>query len=291
MTSARAVQLGPGLSWLAARTPTLPPATHTNSFALGAGQILLVEPATPYAEEQRAWLDWARGLDSAGAELVGILVTHHHIDHVAGIELLARGLGLPLWAHAETAARLDGVEIARLLEDGEAIELEGPTPQCWQVLHTPGHAPGHLCLHEPSLRVALVGDMVASEGTILIDPSDGDLGQYLEQLERLERLDARLALPAHGAPIEEPSKLFRRYITHRRMREDKVVAALDAFPEGGTLGELVARAYDDTPQALWPLAERSLESHLLELERRGRAESLGPRWRPPAGQSRGRTET
>ena len=59
--------------------------------------------------------------------------------------------------------------------------------------------------------------MVASVGTILIG-DDGDLAEYLIQLERLEKLEARYALPAHGEPIPKPSLLFRHYIEHRLMR-------------------------------------------------------------------------
>jgi len=87
-------ELSRSLSMFAARTPTLPPATHTNSYALGARDVLLVEPATPFKGEQRAWIDWARGLASQGRRALAIVATHHHADHVGGIDELARELGL-----------------------------------------------------------------------------------------------------------------------------------------------------------------------------------------------------
>src|SRR5580700_12003489 len=92
-------EIGRSVSLFPARTPTLPPATHTNSYALGARDVLLVEPATPYADEQRAWLAWARGLVSQGRRLVGLVATHHHADHVGGLDVLSRELALPVWAH------------------------------------------------------------------------------------------------------------------------------------------------------------------------------------------------
>jgi glyoxylase-like metal-dependent hydrolase (beta-lactamase superfamily II) len=272
--------VAPGLQVFPARTPTLPPATHTNSYALGEQQVLLVEPATPFDDERLAWLEWARGLRSAGRELVAIFVTHHHIDHVGGADFLARELGLPLWAHRATAERLAGaVEIARRLDEGETLRLDGPTPQAWQVLHTPGHAPGHLCLHEAEMGAVVVGDMVASVGTILIEPVDGDMQVYLDQLRRLEALEAKVALPAHGTPIEGPSALFAFYVKHRLAREAKVAEALGrAGGGGGTLGSLVRDAYADTPEALWGLAQMSLEAHLIKLEREGRARRGGEGW-------------
>ena len=257
------------------RTPTLLPATHTNSYALGGRDVLLVEPSTPFEEEQREWIAWARELASTGRNLVAIVATHHHPDHVGGAALLSRELGLPVWAHEETASRID-VPVARRLADGDAITLAGPREQAWQVLHTPGHAPGHVCLFEPRSKTAIVGDMVASVGTILIAPGDGDMTVYLEQLERLAKLAASLALPAHGEPIDAPTELFERYVLHRKMREEKIVATLAlacASPEGRpgvTSSELVPRVYDDASPAVWPIAKLSIDAHLEKLEREGR---------------------
>jgi ribonuclease/clavin/mitogillin len=263
-------ELSRTVALFAARTPTLPPATHTNSYALGSREVLLVEPATPYDDEQRAWIEWARALPSTGRTPVAIVATHHHPDHVGGVDVLVRELGLPLWAHAETASRI-AAPVARRLADGETIELAGPETQRWRVLHTPGHAPGHVCLFDADGGAVLVGDMVASVGTILIAPGDGDMRVYLEQLERLAGLGARVALPAHGEPIDEPTALFRRYVAHRLERERKVLAALARRGDAGaTPDQIVADAYDDVPPATWPIALLSVRAHLHKLEGDGR---------------------
>lgn len=270
-----------GVELVSARTPTLPPATHTNSYAIGERELVLVEPATPHEDEQREWLAWARALASQGRTLVALALTHHHLDHVGGAALFARELGLPIWAHGATAARLPELPIARRLDEGELLTLDGAVPQRWTVLHTPGHAPGHACFFEESLGVVLVGDMVATVGTILIEPNDGDMRAYLAQLERLASLDARVALPAHGEPIDglgapSPTALFRFYIQHRLLREAKVHAALAQAGEPGADAEaLVPVAYADTPPALWPIARMSLEAHLIKLEHDGRARRGG----------------
>jgi ribonuclease/clavin/mitogillin len=263
-------ELSRSVSLFAARTPTLPPATHTNSYALGARDVLLVEPATPYEDEQREWLAWARSLPSTGRRPIAIVATHHHPDHVGGVDVLVRELGLPLWAHADTASQID-VPVSRMLKDGDALDLEGPVPERWKVLHTPGHAWGHVCLLDEAEGTVIVGDMVASVGTILVAPGDGDMSVYLEQLGRLAGLKARLALPAHGEPIDEPTKLFEFYVAHRLMREAKVLAAVAARgPGGGTEDELVTKAYDDVPPTTWPLARLSQRSHLDKLVKDGR---------------------
>jgi glyoxylase-like metal-dependent hydrolase (beta-lactamase superfamily II) len=274
--------IAPGVEGFAARTPTLPPATHTNSYALGARELLLVEPATPYAEEQRAWLDWARSLVSQGRQLRAVFVTHHHVDHVGGAAALSSELGVPLWGHELTAERLPKLRFERRLGDGDVITLEGQEPQRWEVLHTPGHAPGHLCLLERQSGHLVVGDMVASEGTILIEPNDGDMAVYLAQLERLAALGAKRALPAHGAPIEDPTALFRYYVAHRLERESKVLEALRTAGSGGARPEdLVPIAYSDTPKQAWPLAVLSLAAHLGKLVHDGAARSDGKRYFSP----------
>ena len=266
---ARGVELFP------ARTPTLPPATHTNSYALGDRDVLLVEPATPYEDERRAWLEWARGISSSGRNLVGIFLTHHHIDHVGGAEFFSTNLNLPLFAHAETAKRLPELTISNVIDEKHVFDLGGSIPMRWRVLHTPGHAPGHLCLFDEDSGTAIVGDMVASEGTILIEPHDGDMQTYLLQLDRLASLSAHVALPAHGEPIDAPTALFRHYIAHRLAREAKVLAAVKAGLESGSSIEtLVPVVYADTPPMLWPLAALSLEAHLIKLDRDGRIDKL-----------------
>lgn len=273
--TARPREVARDTSAFPARTPTLPPATHTNSYALGSRQVLLVEPATPYEDEQREWLAWARSLSSSGREAVAVVATHHHSDHVGGVQVLVRELGLPLWAHDATATRID-VPVARKLVDGDTLVLDGPAPQRWEVLHTPGHAPGHVCLWNPDDRALVVGDMVASVGTILIAPHDGDMRVYLEQLERLAGLCARVALPAHGDPIDDPTALFRFYVRHRLAREAKVASAVSACgAHGGSLDEILTRAYDDTPRAAWGAAMLSLQSHLVKLVAEGKVREGG----------------
>ncbi|MFO0664920.1 MAG: MBL fold metallo-hydrolase [Polyangiaceae bacterium] len=265
------------------RTPTLAPATHTNAYALGEREIVLVEPATPYEDEKRAFVEWVRGLESRGRKVVALFATHHHEDHVGGLAFLARELSLPVWMHAFTAERT-GIVPHRLLHDGDEIVLAGPEASSYRVLHTPGHAEGHLCLHDESSGAVVVGDMVASVGTILIAPGEGDMAVYLAQLERLSKLGAKVALPAHGDPISEPTNHFNAYITHRLAREARVESCVKSLgSHGGNLDALVALAYADTPESVWPIAKLSLEAHLLKLLAEGRAMRQGSRWMAPSG--------
>ncbi len=271
--------VAPGLTMLSLRTPTLPPATHTNAYLVGTRELVLVEPASPYADEIAQAERWLEAELSAGAQLRALLLTHHHVDHVGGAAALRQRFGAPIWAHARTAERLAGkLSIDRVLEHGERIELDGPTPLALDTILTPGHAPGHLCFFEPASGSLIAGDMVAGVGTILIEPGDGDMQAYLDSLKSLAELGASQLLPAHGLPIEDPAARLSFYVQHRLEREAKVLAALTSFAGPVGVDQLVPIAYADTPRVAWPLARLSLAAHLIKLMREGRAAARGQRW-------------
>ena len=272
--SAELLPVGPGIRVLALRTPTLPPAAHTNVYVVGpdAGPQLVVDPGSPYPDQQ-ALLDAELEREAvAGRPIGGVLLTHHHGDHVGGAAALAARWNVPIAAHRRTVERLRGrVNITRELTDGEVFE--GIT-----CVFTPGHADGHLVFEREGAQIA--GDMVAGLGTILIDPSEGDMADYLASLARMLGRAPSLLLPAHGPAITDAAGKLREYISHRTMREDRVVAALSARQSGdASVEDLVPEVYVDTPRILWPLAGRSLRAHLDKLVKEGRAREVEPgRW-------------
>ncbi len=250
----------PGIRVVALRTPTLPPAEHTNVYLVGPeiGPVAVIDPGSPYPDQQAV-------LDQYLAEvpISCVLLTHHHGDHIGGAAELAARWGVPIAAHAATARRLEGIaEVTQLIEDGELVH--GMT-----AVHTPGHAEGHLCFEHAATRATIAGDMVAGIGTILIDPSEGEMALYLASLELLLARPAAMLLPAHGPPITDGTAKLREYLAHRRMREDRVLASLTQVPT--SLDGLLPTAYGDTPRMLWPLAARSLQAHLVKLVAEGRA--------------------
>jgi glyoxylase-like metal-dependent hydrolase (beta-lactamase superfamily II) len=115
--------------------------------------------------------------------------------------------------------------------------------------------------------------MVASIGTIIVEPDDGgDMAVYLDSLRRLRKLGAAPLLPAHGPPVidkRDANGKLDFYVQHRLEREAKVLAALSAKPRA--VEELVPPAYPEVPPQIWPLAARSLLAHLYKLEKEGRA--------------------
>lgn len=257
-------RLAPGVDLLALRTPTLPPATATNTLVIGEEALVVIEPACPYPEEQLVLERYLQARCDAGAAVVAVLLSHHHRDHVGHAARLREWLKVPLLAHPETARRVD-MTVDETLDDGEAIELgEGRRI----VAHfTPGHAPGHLVFVDSGSEVIYAGDMIAGEGTILIEPSDGgDMASYLRSLAHMRDelcSSGTVLVPSHGPAPEDAAAACQALIDHRLRREAKV---LDALADGRLeLEALLARVYEDTPRVLWPLAKMSLEAHLIKL--------------------------
>jgi glyoxylase-like metal-dependent hydrolase (beta-lactamase superfamily II)/8-oxo-dGTP pyrophosphatase MutT (NUDIX family) len=269
----RRVEFQKGLFLAALRTPTLPPATHTNAWIvqIGGGELAVVDPGSPYPEEQATLERVLADLAAEGLTLREIWITHAHADHVGGVMALRARRDLTLRAHPDVAERLPrGAGFCVPLTDGDRLHRR------WRAVYTPGHARGHMAFLDEGTGALLAGDMVSTLSTIVIDPPDGDMADYLASLARLRELRPRTLFPAHGSPTQGAVEKLEEYLAHRAAREAKVLAALAA---PGTLDEVTARAYDDTPPFMLPVAARSCLASLEKLAREGKAARDGATWR------------
>ena len=272
-------ELSRSLELFPARTPTLLPATHTNSYALG-GRDVAARRARDAVRGRAARVDRV----GARARVAGAQARRDRRDApspgsrrrrstCSSRELGAAGLG------ARADRRSPHRRRARSSRAGSptatTIVLEGPRDESWRVLHTPGHAPGHVCLFEERTRTVVVGDMVASVGTILIAPGDGDMQIYLAaaRAARGARCDASRCRRTASRSTSRRA-LFRavRRAPARcaRRRCSRAVEARRAGRRATAMRASCPIAYDDTPAHLWPIAKLSLEAHLEKLEREGR---------------------
>jgi len=273
-----AVMLRSDLRLVRAANPSAFTGAGTNSYLLGRGDVVLVDPG-PDLPSHHAALSAALG---PGERITQILVTHAHADHSAlapriktesGAEVLAFGDAL-----AGRSARMarfgenadlgggEGVDAGfrpdRCLADGETLATPaGPVT----AIHTPGHMANHLCFAWEGC--VFTGDHVMGWSTSIVSPPDGDMAEYRAALNRLLAGEQALALPGHGAPIADLHARCRALLLHREKREALILAAVEAG--AGGLTDLTARVYADTPAPLWPAAARNLLAHLIDLADRG----------------------
>jgi ribonuclease/clavin/mitogillin len=269
----RRVQFRYGVFLCPLRTPTLPPATHTNCYLAGGDEMVVIDPGSPYPDQQ-AVLDHvvARFIEQ-GKRFREIIITHLHPDHIGGVTHLAEKFNLPVAAHRLTAEAINGeVRVDRFIEDGEVIELsEEATGLTWRLraMWTPGHARGHLSLYEERTGSLLTGDCVVGFGTVVIAPPEGDMNDYLASLRRYLELPRLTALmPGHGPVIADARGRIEEYIAHRRDREEQIVSALRTG--ASAIPQIVNAVYANLPDANRQLAELSVLAHLEKLEGEGR---------------------
>jgi recombination protein RecT len=141
-----------------------------------------------------------------------------------------------------------------------------------KAIHTPGHAANHLCLVLLEDGLLFSGDHILNGSTTVVDPPDGDMTAYIDSLDLLtaacQAHAIEFILPAHGYVLGFAAQAIAHLKAHRLQREAKVLAAMQARPEGA-IEEWVELAYDDVPPRMWPVAKRSLLAHVQRIESLG----------------------
>ncbi|MGI8607936.1 MAG: MBL fold metallo-hydrolase [Candidatus Dormibacteria bacterium] len=261
------------LDVLLAANPSPLTGKGTNTYVLGRDEVAVVDPGPALPEH----LDRVEAAARARGRTTVVLLTHHHPDHSEAAVEMARRLDAPLAAIPHPLApRLD-----RALAGGDQLDIGADT---LEVLATPGHCRDHACFEWKQAMAIFVGDLVAGEGFIVIDPPEGDMADYLNSLrlirdrgigtQRQGAGPAQVLLPGHGPSIDHPTAYIETYISHRLGREAKVLAALTEAASA-TPQALLPIAYADTPEAMYPIAARSLQAHLDKLVKDGRVVEVG----------------
>ena len=294
-----------------------PGVPHCNAWAVAAGGGVVLVDTGMHQPGSFGHLERALQQVNLRVENVRLVVcTHAHSDHCGEAPAIAERAGCEVWVHANHAhhssaagdpdqalarraevARQSGVPeepIRRWLEqrrdagtgvagtlspdrdlvDGVVVDTDlGP----WTVVETPGHAPSHVCLHQPDRRLLLSGDHLLGRVSLYFEYgfSPDPVQELLDSLDRVERLDVRLALAGHGRP-------FTDIAAHIEANRALVRQRLHAVRSG--LAERSCTAFDLAPRvygtafapASAPFLLNKLLCYLTHLERKGEAVRFEP---------------
>lgn len=274
----RVVAFAPGRLRVSAANGSVMTGPGTNSYLLRAGASndwAVIDPG-PDDEAHVAAL-----LAAAPGPIRWIFATHTHMDHSPAAARLKAATGALV--HGRIADHPQGQDAAfapdRLLRGGERIALGEDL--VLDVIHTPGHASNHLCYRTQD-RFLFTGDHVMQGSTVVINPPDGVMADYMSSLRAL--VDAAdgpdgfdWIAPGHGFLIPRPREALEWLVGHRLKREARVVEVLSRRGPA-RVRALVAEVYDDVPAARHEIALRSLLAHLQYLQAQGRASESDGEW-------------
>jgi glyoxylase-like metal-dependent hydrolase (beta-lactamase superfamily II) len=220
----------------------------TNTWVLrgpGSDEIVIVDPGP----DDDAHIERLAAL----GRIPLVLISHKHGDHTDGIDKLVDLTGATVRSVGSGFLR----GLGGPLTDREVIDAAGLRIT---VLATPGHTADSVSFVVDD--AVLTADTVLGYGTTVIDNEDGDLGQYLDSLQRLHGLGTRIVLPGHGPDLPDLAAVTQMYLTHRQERLDQVRAALREIGEDATARQIVEHVYTDVDEKLWDVAEWSVQAQL-----------------------------
>ncbi len=265
-------EIAPAVRRLVANNASYMTGPGTNSYIVGRERFAIIDPGPAAAPHVQ------RLLQETGGRIAAVLVTHTHRDHSPAAAALMAATGAELLGRAAPDDGRQDPTFAptRVMNDGDVLTVDDFT---LRAVHTPGHASNHLCFVLEGTGLIFTGDHLMQGSTVVIAPPDGNMGQYLSSLRRLQGEPVARIAPGHGLAIDDAQGEIARIIAHRLQREAKVVQRLAEMGKAD-LDALVVRVYDDVDSRLHPLAKSSLLAHLLKLEEDGRARSdSGGQWR------------
>ncbi|MGH2700351.1 MAG: MBL fold metallo-hydrolase [Actinomycetota bacterium] len=257
------VRLSPQVAVVLAPNAGLLTGPGTNTYVIGSGRTLVIDPAVSDGPFLDAIFDLAGDVES-------IVVTHRHPDHTGGVAALAGRTGAPVRAFG--TERVDGVAVEPLA-DGDELRAGGVT---LRALHTPGHASDHLCFEMVGTKSLFAGDNILGEGTAVIAPPDGNMRDYLFSLYRLRGLELERIYPGHFRPLDGGTAVIEGYLQHRAERRQAVLAAL-SVPSSEEA--IVERVYTDTPARLHPVALYQVRAVLELLKEENLVEEVNELWK------------
>jgi glyoxylase-like metal-dependent hydrolase (beta-lactamase superfamily II) len=267
--------VAPGIVRIVAKNPSPLTFKGTNTYLVGMIGLAVIDPGPDHEAHIDAIVRAANGRN-----ISHIFLTHAHRDHVDGAARLRELTGAKVCAFprrsnfrrakthlpAQTEYVNTAFPIDLPIADGDLVEGHD-----WAIeaLHTPGHAPDHLCFALRKRGVVFSGDHVMAWNTTVVGPPEGVMSDYMRSLERLlHRSRDKLYLPGHGERLERPRRTVRAYLLHRRWREQSILSVIRET-DGATIPAIVSNVYNGLAPNLMPAAALSVLGHVEHLIEQG----------------------
>lgn len=164
-------------------------------IALGTETIGLIDSGFENTPEEIIFPS-IRELGRKPEEIDLVVNTHRDGDHVQGNPVIKEKTGAKIAIHELEAEAVKNVDIK--LKDGDVVELGD---RKFEVVHTPGHRPGNICLYDQENKLLITGDTVCGTRTDLIRM---DKNLYINSLQKLAELDKNVMIMSHPfKPLEK----------------------------------------------------------------------------------------
>lgn len=259
-------QISDGVCRVLAPNPKDYTGTGTNTYIVGYDRVWIIDPGPDDQSHIEAVLKAV-----ADRPVEGICVTHTHLDHSPAAEPLKQITGAKTYGFgalspdilANTNEDVDSDFVPDVMVRNQ--EILGAEDMRLQAFHTPGHFPNHMCyllLHKNTL---FSGDHVMGWSTTVIVPPLGNLLDYMDSLDVLERCSADIMLPSHGEKVTQPNQRIDEVRQHRKLRHEQVRTCV----QGGVtdLQVIVDHIYEGLSARLIEAAKGSVQAHMEVLQR------------------------
>lgn len=265
--------MSPGVVRVVANNPGPFTFRGTNTYLIGTTSLAVIDPGPDDETHIRATVAAA-----GGRPITHIFITHAHRDHIDGAERLKAATGAATLAFGRTDAAIATLQASpsgkQFVNDTFVPDVQIKTGDHiagtdWELeaIHTPGHAPDHVCFALSGRKILFSGDHMMAWNTTVIAPPEGNMASYLASLEGLLTRQDRLYLPGHGGRLEEPQRMVKAQLIHRRMREAEILSLIRSGE--CTIRQIVPLVYQGLESRLLPAAGLSVLAHVEHLIARG----------------------
>jgi glyoxylase-like metal-dependent hydrolase (beta-lactamase superfamily II) len=286
-----ATELAPGLWWIALPVPSYMQTVNLYLVRDHDGYAM-IDSGLASAEAWESFEQQLDELAVPHDALHTIVVTHGHHDHFGLADRLRERSGAEVWLHQDDAEFLqryyveidfyrdqlrdwlirhgahpdEAFELTARLENSVHPELPGPPdrslqggellavgPYRFEIIWSPGHTPGHVCLYEPQRRWFFSGDHILPHVSpnVSLRPysPESPMPGYLDSLRRISEMEIDLGLPGHGDPFPTMAGRARDLLSHQLDRQAMLTEIVAPVPQ--TAYELAARVWADTKPYNW----------------------------------------